>query len=84
VSLFSRAPRTVLGELVPGVLDPGWRHASCAWSGPGRPVPSRPGHVGTARGRLHRHRQHLSVPPSGEPPTDAPAESASPSATASS
>jgi hypothetical protein len=37
VSPFSRAPRTVLGELVPGVLDPGWRHASCAWSGPGRP-----------------------------------------------
>ncbi len=63
VSPFNRAPRTVLGELVPGVLDAGvldpgvldpgwWRHASCAWSWPGRPPrpeaadghgPARPG-----------------------------------------
>ncbi|WP_407704406.1 VOC family protein [Streptomyces spongiae] len=35
---------------LPAYSTPGQRHASCAWSDPGRPAPSRPGHMGTAKG----------------------------------
>ncbi|MGW2129557.1 hypothetical protein [Streptomyces coelicoflavus] len=49
---FSAArPERSWANWSPAYSTPGRRHASCAWSDPGRPVPLRSGQVGTDRGR---------------------------------
>jgi hypothetical protein len=46
----------------PAYSSPSRRHGSCPWSAPGRPVPSRPGHVDTARGDGKTSNHHSGRP----------------------